>query len=509
MKSNNFSFDLKAGIVVFLVALPLCLGIALACKVPLFSGLLAGIIGGIFVTLFSGSVLSVSGPAAGLTAIVIASVASLGSLEVFAAAVLFAGILQLILGLIKAGGIGNYIPNAVIKGMLAGIGIILIIKQIPHLVGYDVDPEGDFEFIQADGHNTFSDLIYMFNYITPGALIIGIVSILLLLISEKDFYKRDKILSQIPGPLMVVVFGILLNVSFSSFNNETLKISSEHLVNLPSISNFSEFKSNLIFPDYSLISSSKFWTVVVTLAIVASLESLLSVEATDKLDPKKRTSNTNKELIAQGIGNTLCGLIGALPVTAVIVRSSANINAGAKTKLSAIIHSILLLICVLTIPNILMLIPNASLAAILVMTGYKLTKPKFFTEYYKKGYDQLIPFVVTIIVMLVSDLLKGVCAGLLVSVIYIIRSNIKSSFDVVDDVLQGKRHYMIKLPQQVTFFNRGFLINYFSTIKNQSKVIIDGSNNKSIDNDVKEVIEDFINSSEEKQIEVELIKIKL
>ena len=294
MKSNNFSFDLKAGIVVFLVALPLCLGIALACKVPLFSGLLAGIIGGIFVTLFSGSVLSVSGPAAGLTAIVIASVASLGSLEVFAAAVLFAGILQLILGLIKAGGIGNYIPNAVIKGMLAGIGIILIIKQIPHLVGYDVDPEGDFEFIQADGHNTFSDLIYMFNYIKTGALIIGIVSILLLLISEKDFYKRDKILSQIPGPLMVVVFGILLNVSFSSFNNETLKISSEHLVNLPSISNFSEFKSNLIFPDYSLIPSSKFWTVVVTLAIVASLESLLSVEATDKLDPKKRTSNTNK-----------------------------------------------------------------------------------------------------------------------------------------------------------------------------------------------------------------------
>lgn len=509
MNSKNISYDLKAGTVVFLVALPLCLGIALACKVPLFSGLLSGIIGGIVVTIFSGSVLSVSGPAAGLTAIVLAAIASLGSIEVFGAALLFAGILQLILGFIKAGSIGNYIPNAVIKGMLAGIGIILIIKQIPHLVGYDADPEGDFDFFQSDGHNTFSDLIYMFNYITPGAVIIGIVSVLLLLISEKDFYKKDKILSQVPGPLLVVIFGILLNISFSSFNNSILKLTSEHLVNLPVIRNIEDLKSNLFLPDYSLIGTSKFWMVVITIAVVASIESLLSIEATDKLDPKKRVSNSNKELIAQGVGNALCGLVGALPVTAVIVRSSANINAGAKTKLSAIIHSFLLIISVLAFPNVLTLIPNASLAAILVMTGYKLTKPEFFKNYYKKGLDQLIPFIVTIVVMLLSDLLKGVGAGLIVSIFFILRSNINSSFDVADDVISGHHHYIIKLPQQVTFFNRGFLIKYFSKIKSQSVVIIDGSINKSIDNDVKELINDFINASHDKQIQVQLIKIKL
>ncbi len=508
MKSKNFSYDLKSGIVVFLVALPLCLGIALACKVPLFSGLLSGIIGGIFVTIFSGSVLSVSGPAAGLTAIVLAAIATLGSIETFAAAVLFAGVLQVILGFLKAGSIGNYIPNAVIKGMLAGIGIILIMKQIPHLVGYDADPEGDLDFIQPDGHNTFSDLFYMFNNITPGAVIIGLISVVLLIIAEKNFYKHNKIFSQIPGPLLVVVFGIILNSVFSSLHN-SLTISNDHMVNLPVITSLGDFQSNLFLPDYSLIKTSKFWTVVLTIAIVASLESLLSVEATDKLDPKKRTSDTNKELIAQGIGNTLCGLVGALPVTAVIVRSSANINSGARSKTSAIIHSILLLVSVLTIPQVLMLIPNASLAAILVMTGYKLTKPKFFTDYYKKGFDQLIPFIVTIVVMLLTDLLKGVGAGLLVSIIYIIRSNILVSFDVADDIISGKHHYIIKLPQQVTFFNRGFLIAYLNKIKGQSKVIIDGSINKKIDNDVKELIEDFISTSKEKQIEVELIKVNL
>lgn len=509
MKSKNISYDLKAGIVVFLVALPLCLGIAMACKVPLFAGLLAGVIGGIVVTVFSGSTLSVSGPAAGLTSIVIASVASLGSFPVFLAAVLFAGLFQLVLGLLKAGSIGNYIPNSVIKGMLAGIGIILIIKQIPHLIGYDADPEGDFEFMQADGHNTFSDLLYMFNYITPGAVIVGIVSVLLLLISDRDFYKNDKILSQIPGPLLVVVFGILLNVSFSSFGESTLTITSEHLVNLPIINNLTDFKSNLTFPDYSMIGASKFWSVVITIAIVASLESLLSVEATDKLDPKKRNSNTNKELIAQGLGNTICGLVGALPVTAVIVRSSANINAGARTKLSAIFHAVLLLVSVLAIPSVLMLIPNASLAAILIMTGYKLAKPSLFKSYYHKGIDQLLPFVVTIAVMLLSDLLKGVGAGLIVAIIFIIRSNIKSSFDTADDVIDGKHHYIIKLPQHVTFFNKGFLVDYLSNVKNQSKVIVDGSINKSTDNDVKEVIQDFVDGSKDKQIDIELIKYNL
>jgi MFS superfamily sulfate permease-like transporter len=481
----------------------------MACKAPLFSGIIAGIIGGIFVTLFSGAALSVSGPAAGLTAIVLSSVATLGSFEAFLAAVLFAGVLQIILGFLKAGSIGNYIPNAVVKGMLAGIGIILIIKQIPHLVGYDKDPEGDFFFDQPDGHNTFSDLLYMVNYITPGAIIIGVVSFLVLIISDQEFYKRDKILSLIPGPLLVVIFGILLNVSFSSYGSDILRISAEHLVNLPQISSFSEFMATLIHPDYNQIYNTKFWGIVVTLAIVASIESLLSVEATDKLDPLKRDSDSNKELIAQGVGNILCGLAGALPVTAVIVRSSANIYAGAKTKLSAIFHAVLLLITVLTIPNILMLIPNASLAAILIMTGYKLAKPSLFKEHYKKGYDQLLPFVVTILVMLLTDLLKGVGAGLLVSVIFIIRANISYSFETAKDIIDNKLHYIIKLPQHITFFNKGFLIKFFSSIKQGSVVIIDGSINKTIDKDAKDVISDFLKTTKEKHIKVDLVNINI
>jgi MFS superfamily sulfate permease-like transporter len=509
MNSKTIGYDIKSGIVVFLVALPLCLGIALACKAPLLSGLIAGIIGGIVVTTFSGSVLSVSGPAAGLTSIILSAVTTLGSFEALVAAILFAGVVQMLLGVIKAGGIGNYIPNSVIKGMLAGIGIILIMKQMPHLIGYDADPEGDFFFNQPDGRNTFSELLYSLNYITPGALVIGIISIIVLLISERPFYKNDKILSLIPGPLLVVVFGILLNVSFSSINNEQLKISSEHLVNLPAISSFADLRANLVRPDYSLIATSGFWVIVLTLAFVASLESLLSIEAADKLDPKKRNSNSNKELIAQGVGNVLCGLAGALPVTAVIVRSSANIQAGAKTKLSAIIHASLLLVSVLTIPNILMLIPNSALAAILIMTGYKLAKPSLFKDHYLRGYDQLVPFVATIAVMLLTDLLKGVAAGLIIAIIYIIKANIKSSFETAKDHMDGKLHYIIKLPQHITFFNKGFLINYLSSIKQGSKVIIDGTINKSTDNDIRDVIHDFLKSCKERHIEVEVIKYEI
>lgn len=506
MNSKNISYDVKAGIVVFLVALPLCMGIALACKAPLFSGLLSGIIGGIVVTAFSGSTLSVSGPAAGLTAIILSSVAVLGSFELFAAAIVFAGLLQIIFGVLKAGGIGNYIPNSVIKGMLAGIGFILIIKQIPHLIGYDKDPEGDFYFDQPDGHNTFSDLLYMVNYITPGAAIIGIVSFFILIISGKKFYKEDKILSLFPGPLLAVIFGVLLNISFSSFNSPFLKIEPEHLVDLPILTSFNDFRSTLIQPDYSLINTTKFWTVVITIAVVASLESVLSIEAIDKLDPEKRISNSNKELMAQGIGNLLCGLLGALPITAVVVRGSANITAGAKTKLSAIIHAVLLLACVLLIPHVLMLIPNASLAAILIVVGYKLARPSLFKEHYKKGLDQFIPFVATIVIMLLTDLLKGVTAGIVIGIIFILKDNINSSFDTAKDVIDGRMHYLIKLPQQITFFNKGFLINYFSNVKPGSKIIIDGSINKTTDKDAKEILLDFIDHSKEKQIDVEVIK---
>lgn len=504
MFQKNLFADIKAGVVVFLVALPLCLGIAMACKVPLFSGIIAGVIGGIIVTIFSGSKYSVSGPAAGLTAIVLAAISQLGSYQVFLAAVVFAGVFQLILGILKAGSVGNYIPNAVIKGMLAGIGIILIIKQIPHLFGYDKDPEGDEQFIQIDGENSFTELVHMINFITPGALVIGLVSFAVLIIADKPFYKKNKILSNLPGPLLAVIFGIFLTIAFKS--HALLAIDSQHLVNLPSISSVNDLTANLTFPDFSFASNSGFWVIVLTLAIVASLETLLGIEAVDKLDPEKNESNTNKELLAQGIGNITCGFLGGLPVTSVIVRSSANINAGAKSKLSTIIHATLLLVSVLLLPNILALIPNACLAAILIMTGFKLTKIAIFKEQWKFGLEQFIPFVVTILVMLVTDLLKGVCAGLVVSVFFIIRDNIKSSFESSSETIDGQLYYLIKLPQHVTFFNKGFLINFFANIKPDSKVIIDGSINRKINRDSKDVIDVFISTAKKKQIEVELIK---
>lgn len=506
MFQKNLFADIKAGIVVFLVALPLCLGIAMACKVPLFSGIIAGVVGGILVTVFSGSKYSVSGPAAGLTAIVLASVTQLGNYQAFLAAIVFAGVVQIILGILKAGSIGNYIPNAVIKGMLAGIGIILIIKQIPHLFGYDKDPEGDEQFIQLDGENSFTELVHMINFITPGAIIIGLISFAVLIIAEQPFYKKDKYLSNIPGPLLVVVFGSLLTVSFNAY--PFLAIDPQHLVNLPSISSFSDLQSNLLFPDFSYANSSTFWVIVFTLAVVASLETLLGIEAVDKLDPDKNESNTNKELLAQGIGNMACGFLGGLPVTSVIVRSSANINSGAKSKLSTIIHASLLLVSVLLFPSILALIPNACLAAILIMTGFKLTKLAIFKEQWKFGYEQFIPFVVTILVMLFTDLLKGVCAGVVVAVIYIIRDNIKSSFDASNDVINGEVYYLIKLPQHVTFFNKGYLIDFLRNIKSDSKLIIDGSINKKINRDSKDVIDDFIVNSKKKNIKVELVNFK-
>lgn len=506
MRSNTINYDIKAGIVLFLVALPLCLGIAMSCGVPLFSGIVSGVIGGIIVTCLSNSKYSVSGPAAGLTAIVISSISILGSYEVFLAAVVFAGIFQIILGIIKAGGIGNYIPNAVIKGMLAGIGIILIIKQIPHLFGYDKDPEGDMEFFQLDGQNSFTELINMVNFITPGALIIGIVSFVLLYISSKEFYKKGELFSFIPAPLLVVIFGILLTISFNAY--DLLRIDPQHLVNLPEIKSFKDLQANLAFPNFNFIGQTSFWMIVFTIGIVASLETLLNIEATEKLDPEKNRNDSNKELFAQGVGNILTGLLGGLPVTSVIVRSSANINSGAKTKLSIIIHSILLATSVILFPNALALIPNASLAAILIVTGFKLTKYTIVKEQLSNGFEQFLPFMVTVIVMLLSDILKGVGAGLAVSIFFILRDNVKLSFDISDDIIEGKLYYLIKLPQHVTFFNKGYLIRFFDSIEPNSKVIIDGSINKKVNRDSRDVISDFILRAPNKQIQVELIKYK-
>jgi MFS superfamily sulfate permease-like transporter len=470
----------------------------------LFSGIISGVIGGTVVAAFSTSKYSVSGPAAGLTAIVISSIATLGSFEIFLAALVFAGVFQIILGFIKAGGIGNYIPNAVIKGMLAGIGIILIIKEVPHLVGYDKDPEGDMEFIQIDGENTFTELLNMINFITPGSIIIGVISFAIILIGNQKFYKKDKILSLIPAPLLVVVFGMLLTISFSNY--DLLKIDSQHMVNIPKINSFADLKSNIVIPNFSSLTTKNFWIIALTIAIVASIETLLSIEAVDKLDPEKNQTNSNKELMAQGVGNITCGFFGGLPITSVIVRSSANINAGAKSKLSSIIHGIFLLVCAIALPNLLNYIPNSCLAAILILTGYKLTNFKMIKGMIKSGIEQSLPFFITIIVMLITDLLKGVCAGLVIAVIFIIRDNIKSSFDSTNQVIDGKMYYIIKLPQHLTFFNKGFLINYFSSVEKNSMITIDYSINKKINSDAKDVIDDFIQTSSKKKITVELIK---
>jgi MFS superfamily sulfate permease-like transporter len=504
MRSKTIGSDIKAGIVVFLIALPLCLGIAMACGVPLFSGIISGVIGGILVTAISGSKYSVSGPAAGLTAIVISSISLLGSYEVFLAAVVFAGVLQILFGILKAGSIGNFIPNAVIKGMLAGIGIILIIKQIPHLFGYDKDPEGDMEFFQLDGQNSFTELINMINFITPGSLIIGIISFLLLYMSTRKFYTKSDVLEIIPAPLLVVIFGILLTISFKPY--DFLKIDSQHLVNLPVIKTINDISSNLAFPDFNFMGTGSFWIIAFSIAIVASLETLLNIEATEKLDAEKKQSNSNKELFAQGAGNIVAGLLGGLPVTSVIVRSSANINAGAKTKFSIVVHALLLLISVILFPQALSYIPNACLAAILIATGFKLTKLKIVKEQFDNGIEQFLPFIVTIVVMLLSDILKGVGAGVAVSIFFIIRDNIKFSFDASSDIIHGKLYYLVKLPQHVTFFNKGYLIRFFNEVKPNSKVLIDGSINKTINRDSKDVISDFIDFAKNKKIEVELIK---
>src|SRR4030095_247810 len=396
MKRANFYFknigsDLPASIVVFLVALPLCLGIALASNAPLFSGIIAGIIGGIVIGSLSGSQLSVSGPAAGLTAIVSVAVLKLPAFDAFLLSVLICGALQIILGFIKAGVVGDYVPNCVIKGMLAAIGLILILKQFPHLIGYDANFEGDESFKQTNHENTFSAIIHAFRYITPVAVLIGVTGLLFQMAWEKFSIGKKGFIKLIPAPLVVVLLGILINRLFTT-NDSGYAIDPKHLVNIPVAKSANEFFSFFTLPDFSAFLNKDVWIGGITLALVASLETLLSVEAVDDLDPYQRVTNKERELKAQGVGNIISGLMGGLPVTSVIVRSSANVNAGAKTKMSAVYHGILLLVCVAFIPIPLNQIPKSALAAILIFTGYKLAKPALFRTYYRKGWDQFVPF---------------------------------------------------------------------------------------------------------------------
>jgi MFS superfamily sulfate permease-like transporter len=503
---STLSKDVPAGLVVFLVALPLCLGISLASGAPLFSGILAGIVGGVVVSWLSGSSLSVSGPAAGLTVIVLNGIETLQSYEAFVLAVVFAGVLQLALGFMKAGVIGLYFPSSVIRGMLAAIGLILILKQIPHFLGADDDFFGDMMFIQPDGKTTFSEMFYAFSNINKGALIVGVISMFILVIWDNAWLKRYKIFKLVPGALIVVLVSIGLNELFKVISPDFI-INSTHLVSLPIMNGISDFSKELHLPDFSMISNPQVYVVAVTLAIVASLETLLSVEAADKLDPHKRRTPNNRELKAQGVGNIISGLIGGLPMTAVIVRSSANVAAGAETKLSSFIHGVLLLLSVMFLANFLNLIPLSALAAILLFIGYKLTKPSLYKSQLKIGSEQFIPFIVTILAILFTDLLVGISIGLVVGVFFILKANYKSPYFYHKEEHPEKEIIRIKLSEHVSFLNKASIILTLEHLPKDSHVIIDGDRSEYIDYDVLEAIQEFKKTAHERNIKVDLINV--
>lgn len=478
--------DLAAGLVVFLVALPLCLGIALASGAPLFSGIVSGVIGGIVVGCLSNSALSVTGPAAGLTAIVLTAITDLGGFDIFLSAVILAGVIQIVLGFLKAGSFSNYFPTSVIEGMLAAIGIIIILKQIPHAFGHDVTNEGDFFFIEKSGNSTFDTLFESVNHIHLGALLISILSLIILITWDKvPFLKKIKML---PGALVVVVLSILLNEFFIQSGSSLAITKSNHLVNLPSIT---EIKEGFALPSLSAFTNEKVWIVAITIAVVASIETLLCIEATDKLDPLKRVTDTNRELKAQGIGNLISGLLGGLPMTSVVVRSSANITSGGRTKLSTIFHGFLLISFALTIPFILNKIPLSALAAVLLMVGYKLAKPSVFVHLWKNGLSQFVPFLITILAVVFTDLLKGVAIGLIVSIVFILYKNLKIAYSLDKKSLQDGDIISIKLAQEVSFLNKAAIKNTLHSVSEKRKLVIDASNTKYIDFDVLEMIKDF------------------
>ena len=497
---KNLKRDLPASVVVFLVALPLCLGIALASGAPLFAGILTGIIGGIVVSSISGAQLSVSGPAAGLPVSVLGAIATLGSYQAFLLAVVLAGMIQIGLGFLKAGTIANYFPSAVIQGMLAGIGVILILKQLPHALGYDADFVGDESFIQAGKDNTFSALASALNMISYGAIIISSLSLLIMI-----YWPRFKKVSMVPAPLLVVVVGVVLSLVF---NNTALSLTSEQLVAIPVINSLTEFKSLIVTPDFSQIGSKEVWIAAFTIAIVASLETLLGIEAVDKIDPIRRVSPTNRELVAQGFGNMASGMLGGLPMTSVIVRSSANVNSGARTKMSAIYHGIWLLVSLLFIPGLINLIPLSCLAAILIFTGYKLTRLDLFKKMWSKGRDQFVPFALTLFAVVFTDLLKGVAIGMLIGVFFILRTNLRNPCFYKMERNGDKRLIRIKLAEEVSFLNKAAIQYMLTHLPSESDVIIDGSNSRFIDQDVLEVIHDFKHHAYTKSIIVQLVNIE-
>ncbi|MGB0850059.1 MAG: SulP family inorganic anion transporter [Bacteroidia bacterium] len=517
---SNIKSDLPAGLVVFLVAVPLCLGIAAVSGVPAFSGLIAGIVGGIVVASLSGSTLGVSGPAAGLAVIVYDSLEemkeivgdSVASSEVFTEAfkmfllaIVIAGVIQIIAGYFKGGIIGYYFPSSVIKGMLAGIGLTIFLKEVPHLVGYDSDIEGDFSFFQIDGENTFTEIINAFGNPDIGAAIIGVIGLIILVLWEQPFIKKIKISSIIQGPLVAILAGIGLVFAFKGGSMEMI---TDHLVNVPIAKSMNDFTGLFTLPNFGAITNSLVWKTAFVIAVVASLETLLCVEATDKLDPEKNITPTNLELKAQGVGNIVSGLLGGLPITQVIVRSSANIQSGGKTKMSAIFHGFFILIFVAFAPQILNLIPRASLAAILLIVGYKLAKPATFKAMWNQGMAQFIPFLVTIFFIIFKDLLWGVSIGLVVAIFEILYLNYRKPYLLDLDKNPDNNYFHFALAEDVTFLHKASILETLNKVPNGAKVVIDGSKSISIHPDVREIINDFKTHAEFSDIDLEITNMR-
>ena len=498
----NLKYDIPSGLVVFLVALPLCLGIALASGAPLFSGIISGIVGGVVIGYFSGSQVSVSGPAAGLTVIVLDAIISLGDFQIFLMAVVLSGVIQFIFGVLKGGIVGDYVPTSVIKGMLAAIGIVIFLKQIPHALGWDKDYEGDMSFFTAtEGGNTFSDILVAIHSFSPGAVTISVLSLIILILWEQPFIKSKSFSRLISGPLVVVVLGISLNSMFGLINPGWQLLSEDgHLVSLPVASSLGEFLQQFTIPNFASIVEGRVWAVAITIAIIGSIETLLSIEASDKLDPFKRISDSSKELRAQGIGNFISGLIGGLPATSVIVRSSANVYSGSRTKVSAIFHGLLLLFSVLLIPSLLNLIPLATLSAILLVIGYKLAKISLFKQMYEYGTDTFIPFLVTVLAIVFTDLLIGIGIGLLVGIFFVIKSNHHRAISSAD--MDGM--HLISFNKDMTFVNKNELKHVLRDLPSDISLIIDGTKAKYIDHDIQDILNDFIESSAYKNISISL-----
>lgn len=499
-RRSLFENDWKSGLSVFLVALPLCLGIALASGAPLFSGLVAGIVAGVLVSLLSGSEISVSGPAAGLTVIVAAAITKLESFEGFLVAVILAGLLQLLLGLLKAGRLSAYFPESVIRGMLVAIGIVIILKQIPHALGDDQDAEGEFEFLQNDHENTITELIKSVVSFHEGALIISVLAIALLVFWDKLAKKGIGFFKAFPSSLAAVLVGVGLNewfrVSFPAFFLGNLPT---HMVNVPIASGDKGILSIFTFPDFSFISNPQVWVTAGTIAIVASLETLLNLEASDAIDPYKRISSPNKELVAQGIGNFVSGMIGGLPITSVVVRTSANVYSGARSRMSAFVHGLLLCVAVFALPGLLNRIPLSSLAAVLIMVGWKLAKPSHFIKQWKEGMDQFIPFVVTILLVVFTDLLMGIFIGTFVGLAFVLYTNFHSVLTVIRD----ENRVLIKFNKDVSFLNKPKIKQVLSEIEAGDLVIFDGSRAQFIDYDVFQLMKEFKENATEREVQVE------